>query len=191
MSTQHRRRPPRKRPAAKNPNAPPDGQSWIWWTKEMYESVAFQELVKHRAARIVVDRVAYEHLRQGGKENGRLKITFDNFVAWGMSRSSVGNAVAIAQALGFIRLVKRGRASFEDLRYPGEYAVTWQVIGSDLQTNTWRWIWSEDAAKAKIAAAMQARDTEKAANAERYKPRRLRKRPKMQFIVAEKQKAGT
>jgi hypothetical protein len=191
MSPQHRRRPSRKRPAAKKPNAPPDGQNWIWWTKEMYESVAFQELVRHRVARIVVDRVAYEHLRHSGRENGRLKITFNNFIAWGMSRSSVGDAVAIAQALGFIRLVKRGRASFGDLRYPSEYAVTWQTIGSDIPTNPWRRIWSKEVAKAKIAAAMRERDTEKANNAERHKPRRLRKRPQTQFTVAKKQKAGT
>jgi hypothetical protein len=192
MSIQHRRRPPRKRPEAKNPNAPPDGASWIWWTKEMYESAAFQELVKHSRARIVVDRVAYEHLRHGAKENGRLKVTFDNFVAWGMSRSRVGDAIAIAEALGWIKLVERGRASFEDARSPNQFAVTWQAIGTALPTNDWKRIWSEETASARVAGAIKMREAERAANTQRNISRRLRNRPVTQFIMAsQKQKAGT
>jgi hypothetical protein len=191
VSAQHRRRAPRKRPEAKAPNAPPDGQAWIWWTKEMYESPAFQELTKHKGARTVVDRIAYEHLSQGGKGNGRLKVTFDNFVAWGMSRAKVGDNVAIAQALGFIKLVKRGLASFEDLRFPSEYAVTWQTIGSELPTNDWRYVFNEDIAKAKVDAAMKMRHAERLANTQRNIPRRLRQRPPTEFVIgAKKRKAG-
>jgi hypothetical protein len=184
VSAQHRRRPPRKRPQAKTPNAPPDGQSWIWWTKEMYESPAFQELVKHKGALVVVNRIAYEHLCQGGKENGRLKVTFDNFVFWGIGRTRIGDNVAIAEALGFVKLVKRGLASFEDLRYPSEHAITWQGIGAEPPTNDWKRVWSPEAAKAKVDAALKLRKAERAANAQRNIPRRLRKRPPTQVIMA-------
>jgi hypothetical protein len=125
VSTLHRRRPPRKRPQAKNPNGPPDGASWIWWTQEMYESFAGRELFKHDAALSLVHRIALEHLRHAGKENGRLKITYDDFQEWGISRARIGDAIAIAEALGFIKRVKRGRASWEDQRKSGEFALRW------------------------------------------------------------------
>jgi hypothetical protein len=184
VSTQHRRRQPRKRPAAKNPNAPPDGTNWIWWTKEMYETPAGRELVKHDAAFALVHRVAFEHLRHAAKENGRLKITFNDFEEWGISRARIGDAIAIADALGFIKRVKRGRASWEDRRESGEFAITWQSIGSDLPTNDWRRIFSPEAAQAKVAHALKLRLAERTANSERNKPRHLRKRPKTQYIAA-------
>jgi hypothetical protein len=191
VTAKHKRRPPRKRPEAKSPNAPPDGQSWIWFTQEMYGSHAFQDLVRHRAARIVVDRIAYEHTRHGGKENGRLKVTYDDFVAWGMSRSSVGDAITIAQALGWIKLVTRGRASFEDTRFPSEYALTWQSIGADLPTNDWARIRDVETARGKVAAALERRQTERLANTQCNIPRRLRSPPQTQFIMASKKwKAG-
>jgi hypothetical protein len=156
----------------------------------MYGSPAFLELVKHRAARIVVDRIAYEHTRHGGKENGRLKVTFDDFVAWGMSRSSVGDAIVVAEALGWIKRVTRGRASFEDGRYPGEYAITWQCIGADLPTNDWKRIHDQETARGKVAAALSLRAAERKANSQRNVARRLRTRPPVQVIIAQKQKAG-
>src|SRR5262249_55380992 len=177
-------RPPRKRPAAKNPNGPPDGASWIWWTKEMYESFACRELMQHDAAFSLVHRVVLEYLRHGGEENGRLKGTFNDLEEWGISRARIGDAIAIADALGFIKRVKRGRASWEDRRESGEFAITWQSIGSDLPTNDWRRIFSPEAAQAKVANAIRFRLAERAANSERNKPRHLRKRPKTQCIAA-------
>jgi hypothetical protein len=184
VSTQHRRRPPRKRPQAKNPNGPPDGASWIWWTQEMYESFAGRELFKHDAALSLVHPIALEHLRHAGKENGRLKITYDDFQEWGISRARIGDAIAIAEVLGFSKRVKRGRASWEDQRESGEFALTWQSIDSELPTNDWKRIFSPEAAQAKVAHAMKVRQAEKAANSERNKARHLRKRPETQFIAA-------
>jgi hypothetical protein len=156
----------------------------MWWTLEMYDSFAGRELFKHDAAVSLVHRIIVEHLRHGGKENGRLKITYDDFQEWGISRARIGDAIAIAEALGFIKRVKRGRAAWEDQREPGEFALTWQCIGSELPTNDWKRIFSREVAQAKVANALKVRQAEKAANSERNKARHLRKRQETQFIVA-------
>jgi hypothetical protein len=184
-----RRRPRRKRPEAKNSNAPPEGSSWIWWTKEMYESFAFRELIRRGHAYSLLTRVALEHLRHGGQENGRLAVTYDNFQEWGIPRKAIPEAIAVAEALGFIERTKRGRASWEDQRESGEFAITWQGIGSELPTNAWRRIFSAEAAQAKVMVALKQRAEEKARNRERGIARHLRTPRRTQFIAASKTKS--
>jgi hypothetical protein len=40
------------------------------------------------AARLVLDRIEIEHAHHGGNDNGRLPVTFDQFVEYGVHRHS-------------------------------------------------------------------------------------------------------
>jgi hypothetical protein len=58
----------------------------------MIESPAYRVLSFH--ARRCLDRIEIEHLRHGGKENGRLPVTYDQFIEYGvMSRRFIGPAL--------------------------------------------------------------------------------------------------
>src|SRR2546428_6764303 len=74
---------PRQRTKARKPGAPPTDEPWLWQSKSMMESAAYKELVRHRSAIVVTKRIALEHLRHAGKENGRLKVTYMDFLNLG------------------------------------------------------------------------------------------------------------
>jgi hypothetical protein len=75
---------------------------------EMLESPAYRALSV--SGHLVVSRIEIELGHHGGNDNGRLPVTTDDFVAYGMHRSSVAPALREAEALGFIRVTERGRA---------------------------------------------------------------------------------
>ena len=108
-------------------NSPPEGELWDWLTIEMLESAAFRSLSIH--ARRALDRVIVEHWHQGGKENGRLKITWSNFQKFGVSRRYVGIALDELIAAGFLQNTIPGRrAHGADKGEPAQYALTWLPI---------------------------------------------------------------
>ena len=81
--------------------------SWFWLSKEMIESTAWR-VMSARALKMFM-RVCYEHILHGGTENGRLKITFDDFVQAGVRRQDVRATEAELIALGFIERRFDGR----------------------------------------------------------------------------------
>jgi hypothetical protein len=75
-------------------------------TIEMMEAPAFQvlSLTGHR----ILDRIEIEHAHHGGNDNGKLPVTFDQFVEYGIHRHTVAPALREVCALGF---VEPGRCS--------------------------------------------------------------------------------
>src|SRR5215470_15335736 len=61
-------------------------------TIEMLESPAYRVL--SRSAHMVISRVEIELAHHGGNDNGRLPITTEDFIAYGMDRSSVAQPSA-------------------------------------------------------------------------------------------------
>jgi hypothetical protein len=59
-------------------NAPPANQPWGWFSFELLESAAMRSLSVN--GRRVLDRIRLEHMAHAGLENGRLKVTWDDFV---------------------------------------------------------------------------------------------------------------
>src|SRR4029077_486059 len=68
---------------------------------EMLEAPAYRAL--SRSAHLVIARIEVELGHHGGNDNGRLPVTTENFVAYGIHRASVAPAIREAVALGFIR----------------------------------------------------------------------------------------
>lgn len=130
---------------------PPQDEPWIWMTRTMLESEAWKAMPL--AARKVVERVVLEHMAHGGKMNGELVVTKDNFAAYGIRRPSITEAVRIAIGLGFVDKTVQGVRSFGTARRPSEFALTWLPRRDrSPASNRWKLI-GRDKARAIVKAA--------------------------------------
>jgi hypothetical protein len=110
-------------------NAPPHGLAWCWLTQEIMESGAFRALSIN--GRRALDRIMIEHMRHAGQENGRLKVTWDDFVKFGISRRLVGHALGEVISAGMVAIEIPGRR----IRYgqpgdPTQYRLTWLPVAN-------------------------------------------------------------
>ncbi|WP_056195543.1 hypothetical protein [Methylobacterium sp. Leaf123] len=93
-------------PRFKKLNAVPQGQAFLWLTRDMVESPAWRAMSQN--ARLVIDRVCVEHMGHGGGQNGFLPVTYDDFENAGIRRGSIRRAIAEALALGFVQMTQKG-----------------------------------------------------------------------------------
>jgi hypothetical protein len=125
----------------------------------MLESPAYRAL--SLSAHRVIDRVCLEHMYQGGAENGRLIVTYDDFEKYGVHRHSIAPAIRLAIALGFLEITKQGRAGNAEWRAPHQYRITFHAsdgVAGD-GTHEWRQITEEQAPV--LAAASRKADKNK------------------------------
>jgi hypothetical protein len=108
---------------------------------EMLESPAYRTL--SRAALLVISRIEIELAHHGGNDNGRLPVTTDQFVEYGIHRSAVAPAIREAEALGFIKVTERGRGGNAEHRRPNRFYLTFsngRGAKSQPPTHEWRCI---------------------------------------------------
>jgi hypothetical protein len=105
-------------------------------TIEMLESPAFQvlSLGGHR----VLARLEIELAHHGGNDNGKLPVTFDQFVDYHIHRHAIAPAIRELSALGFIEVVQRGQAGNAEFRCPNLFRLTYRQVGSAKPTDDWR-----------------------------------------------------
>jgi hypothetical protein len=146
----------RTRSKTKRANGPPADEPWIWFTREMLESDAWQAMPI--SARKVVERIALEHMAHAGTQNGELIVTYDDFARFGLRRESISEAINVAVALGFLAVAVRGRRAFGSARRPSLYALAWlpRCDGTPA-TGAWRSIQGREKAEAIAEAAMPSR----------------------------------
>ena len=80
------------------------GESFISYPRSMLESPALRVL-SHMATR-VMHRIEIEHLAHGGAENGKLIVTYDQLVEWGVDRKAIAPAIRELTALGFLGIYR-------------------------------------------------------------------------------------
>lgn len=126
---------------------------------DMLESPAYRVL--SLSAHRVIDRIAIEHMRHGGADNGRLPVTYDDFEEYGIHRHAIGPAIREAVALGFIEITEAGRAGNAEWRRTQKYRLTFARSERDRNDGTHEWmkITEEDAPL--IAAAARKAKPEK------------------------------
>jgi hypothetical protein len=90
---------------------------------EMLESPAYRAL--SRSGHMVISRIEIELAAHGGNDNGRLPVTTENFVQYGMHRTSVAPAIRETEALGFIKVTERGRGGNAEHRSPNRFYLTY------------------------------------------------------------------
>ena len=142
-------------------NRPPRGEGFGWLTFNLMGSAAFRAL--SHSGRIVLDRIHVEHGAQGGKENGRLKVTWRDFQKAGVQPRRITGAVAEVEALGLaIRTYHGRRTCGEDRGAPAQFRLTWLPVfepdNASPPTNEWK-RFGHDLAEAKRIAKSAAGST--------------------------------
>jgi hypothetical protein len=123
---------------------------------EMLESPAYRAL--SLSARRVLERIEIELAHHGGRDNGGLPVTYDDFKHYGIHRMAIGPAIRELVALKFIEITKPGRAGNAEFRTPNLFRLTYRHTKREEPSHEWRRIaTTEQAAK----LARQARGTKK------------------------------
>jgi hypothetical protein len=119
---------------------------------EMLESEAFAVL--SLSALRVLFRIEIEHASHGGRENGRLAVTYGDFAKYGIHDHAIAPAIRELISLGFIRLTERGRAGNAEFRTPNRYALTYRVTREGAPaTNDWKRFKTKEQAENAVRAA--------------------------------------
>jgi hypothetical protein len=109
---------------------PPQNEPWIWLTREVMESHAWRSLGIN--ARRFVDRLLIEHMNHAGQENGRLKATYEQLEAYGLSKNCTAAAISETESAGLVEAFRGG------LRVATEYRLTWLSADGAEPTNEWK-----------------------------------------------------
>jgi hypothetical protein len=156
----------------------------------MIESYAFR--VMSLAAHRVLARIEIELARHGGCDNGKLPVTFDNFVEYGITRKTIAPAIAELVALGFIEVTFKGKKALgASYRRPNMFLLTTrpELDGVGVRRCRWRQFGSLEEARhvADMAREIEAAKS-KAASAKRKPMGRI---PQCQKGTTMKGKKGT
>jgi hypothetical protein len=127
---------------------------FAWQLVEMLESPAHRVL--SLSARRALDRIQIEFAHHGGRDNGRLPVTFDDFTQFGIDRHAVAPALRELAALGFIQITERGRAGNAEFRAPNKFRLTHRETDSTESTNDWRHIKTIEEATTLAATARKS-----------------------------------
>ena len=133
----------------------------------------------------VVYRIMLEHMAHAGTKNGDLIVTYRDFKSYGVRDKSITDGIAMAESLGWIDVVERGRASFEDERFPSRYGLTWLPrADGTLASNRWRKLRSRAEAKAVLRVTEQRRAVEREGRVVQAKRRQRSKREPIAKVAA-------
>lgn len=92
-----------------------------WFGLGLLESEAFRALSAN--SRRLLDRLVIEHIHHGGVENGLLIVTHDQLRDYGLTASSIRDAIDECVAFGLIRCKQGGR--WAETNRPNRYRLTW------------------------------------------------------------------
>jgi DNA-binding transcriptional MocR family regulator len=119
---------------------------------EMLESPAYRAL--SLSAHRVMDRISIELAHHGGNDNGKLPVTYEQFMEYGIDRHAVAPALRELEALGFIEVTQRGRPSAGEFRLPNLFRITWVNCKSmPTPSHEWRRVPDTETAEALAKAA--------------------------------------
>jgi hypothetical protein len=100
---------------------------WIAHRLKLLLSPAWQR--RPRPLCRILERLEIEHLRHAGRENGRLCVSFDQFVEYGVSRRVIRHAIEAGVSLGLLDVVQP-EAMVRNIKAPNEYRLTYVPAGN-------------------------------------------------------------
>jgi hypothetical protein len=77
----------------------------------------------HNAKRFL-ERLELEHMKHGGKDNGRLPCPYNDLVEYGMRRETIARSIRRTVMCGFVEITRRGRRSAAGAN-PALYRLTY------------------------------------------------------------------
>jgi hypothetical protein len=120
---------------------------------EMLESPAYRAL--SLSAHRVLARIEIELAQHGGKDNGGLPVTYNDFQDYGIDRHHIAPAIREGVALKFIAITKPGRGGNAEHRAPNEFRLTYRHTKGAEPSHDWRRIATAEQA-AKLARQARA-----------------------------------
>jgi hypothetical protein len=124
---------PASRRARKAMRPPPD-RPWVWLTRELLSSEAWQTLSINE--RRVIDWLLIEQMNHAGTMNGQLRVSHRQFITWGVTKNKVAPAIHGLQARGLVRITSA--ESNGDIRGYYQYRLTFLPADYGEPTNEWR-----------------------------------------------------
>jgi hypothetical protein len=125
---------------------------------EMLESPAYRVL--SLSAHRVLDRVCIELAQHGGNDNGKLPVTYEHFMEYGIDRHAIAPAIRELEALGFLVVTQRGRPSAGEFRLPNLFLIPWiNSRSSPNPVHDWRRIQDIETADALVRAARKQKSS--------------------------------
>lgn len=123
---------------------PPEGEPFIWITRELMASPAWR--ARGPTAVKLIDFLLIEHMAHAGTENGNLCAPYDQLVAFGCSRRLLKAAISELQFLGLIEVTPGGR--WANTNQPSRYRLTWLPERENRPpTNEWKRVTDEAVAE--------------------------------------------
>ena len=104
---------------------------------EMLRSPAFRalSLSGHR----ILTRIEIELASHGGKDNGKLPVTYANLKAFGIcNRDDIARGIRLICALGFVENTRRGRGGNREFHAPNLFRLTYLPAHGKPPTHEWR-----------------------------------------------------
>jgi hypothetical protein len=105
-------------------------------TIEMLRSPAMRVL--SLSGRRFLDRLEIELASHGGRDNGRLPVTFANLAEFGIDRHAIGPGQREVCALGLVELTRPGQAGGGEFRTPNLFRLTYLPAYGKGPTHEWR-----------------------------------------------------
>jgi hypothetical protein len=105
-------------------------------TIEMMMSPAYRSL--NLTERRILDRLEIELARHGGKDNGKLVVTYEQFIEYGVRKDSITLGLRKLVTTGFIEVTEKGRAGTGPWRRPNKIRLTYRPAFGNPPTNNWR-----------------------------------------------------
>lgn len=110
---------------------PPQGAAWVWVTRELLESDAWKSASV--SCRRLLDFLMIEHMKHGGRANGRLKAPHRQLAHAGIHPSLVSKAIQEAERRGLVVCHRGGQ------RVASSYALAWlPLFDGTPATDGWR-----------------------------------------------------
>jgi hypothetical protein len=102
----------------------------------MLQSPAYRvlSLSGHR----ILARVEIELAKHGGDDNGKLPVTYEHFIEYGVHKDSVAPAIRECEMLGFIEVTERGQAGNREFRAASLYRLCYLPVGRARPTHEWQ-----------------------------------------------------
>ena len=100
-------------------------------TIRMLESPAYRAL--SLSAHRVLSRIEIELGHHGGADNGKLPVTYNDFVEYGVHRHAVGPAIRECVALGFLEVTEQGKAGNASFVRPTSFASPSSTVAAQNQ----------------------------------------------------------
>lgn len=85
----------------------------------------------------ILERLEVEYLRNGGRTNGSLFVSYGQFEAEGISRRAIRPAIRLGDALGLLEANPLARKTDGNIRPPNAYRLTYLPTARKGPTDEW------------------------------------------------------